>query len=497
MATVDVGFFGKLPSHGDFLERRVAGSLVEVWDAWLQQCIDASRRALGERWLDSYLTSPIWRFFLCDGVAGPASYAGVLLPSVDRVGRYFPLTVVVALPVEIAALAFAEAAADWFDEVEQLCAAAVEDPNVDLSAFDEQLAATGDRLAGLDRLPEPLAFPGRTAQWRWPVSSTRELGAAVAAPLMAAAHASLRPLTMWWTDGSERVEPSVLLVRRLPRPESFAALLAGGWNDSHWDGLLIDGLPHATHDWRAQSATTNSLVDSEFTVHSAGVTDMGAVRTQNQDNLLLNDEHRVWAVADGMGGHSHGEVASQMVVDALNSAPPSANLNSALEAVTDALARVNADLRRAALRDGDRIGATVVALVIRGTHWAISWAGDSRAYLYRSGTLTQLTRDHTVAAEEDAGTGTVPTETTGEITRAVGGDDLLELDQASDLLMDGDRFLLCSDGLYGALAETQIAEYLRLDAPEEASRALIEAARAAGARDNVTAVIIAVQSPSS
>ena len=106
MAAVDVGFFGKLPSHGDFIERRVASAFREAWDEWLQRCMTQSQRELGSRWLDCYLTSPMWRFFLCDGVAGAASYAGILLPSVDRVGRYFPLTVVVELPVELAASLF-------------------------------------------------------------------------------------------------------------------------------------------------------------------------------------------------------------------------------------------------------------------------------------------------------------------------------------------------------------------------------------------------------
>src|SRR5215467_11283482 len=98
MSGASVGFFGKLPSHGDFIERRVGAPFRDVWDEWLQRCIATSRQTLGSEWLDCYLTSPMWRFFLSDGIAGATSYAGILLPSVDRVGRYFPLTVVVELP---------------------------------------------------------------------------------------------------------------------------------------------------------------------------------------------------------------------------------------------------------------------------------------------------------------------------------------------------------------------------------------------------------------
>jgi len=148
---MEVGFFGKLPSHGDFIGRRVASAFREAWDDWLQRCLTQSQRQLGPRWLECYLTSPMWRFFLCDGVAGDASYAGVLLPSVDRVGRYFPLTVVAELPVELGATSFAENAAGWFNEVEQLCSGALENPDFELGEFDAALSATSRWLSGLDQ----------------------------------------------------------------------------------------------------------------------------------------------------------------------------------------------------------------------------------------------------------------------------------------------------------------------------------------------------------
>src|SRR5918999_6416818 len=97
-AAMEVGLYGKLPSHGDFLRRRVSDAFVGVWDAWLQECIAASRSALGERWLDVYLTSPAWRFACAAGVCGAAPVVGLMVPSVDRVGRYFPLTLVAELP---------------------------------------------------------------------------------------------------------------------------------------------------------------------------------------------------------------------------------------------------------------------------------------------------------------------------------------------------------------------------------------------------------------
>ena len=487
---MEVGFFGKLPSHGDFIGRRVANAFREAWDAWLQRCLTQSQHQLGSRWLDCYLTSPMWRFFLCDGVAGEASYAGVLLPSVDRVGRYFPLTVVAELPVEIGASSFASGAAGWFDQVEQLCSGALENPDFELGEFDTALAATSRWLAGLDQSCQARPFPGRSTQWRWPLHTVDDPGAALGGALMTTAQTALRPMTMWWTAGSDLVYPSVLVVRSWPDPRSFADLLAGTWEGGRWAGEMTS--PEAT-DVLGQDAPVY------YRIRSGGATDAGSVRHENEDSHLLQDDIRLWAVADGLGGHGHGEVASRMVVDALNSVAPTATLNAALESVNVALAGVNSDLRRGALGIGrdERAGSTVVTLAIRGREWGVFWAGDSRAYLYRSGSLTQLTRDHTVASEtgaESGGSLAALVAAGDEITRAVGGDEMLELDYASGLIVDHDRFLLCSDGLYSALGEVQMAQHLQRDSPEEASRALVEAACSAGALDNVTAVVIEVGS---
>lgn len=86
------GWYGKFPQLGDFARRRLPPEFIEPWDAWLQQCLQSSRAALGNAWLESYLGAPVWRFVLLPGIIGPDAWAGVLMPSVDRVGRYFPLT---------------------------------------------------------------------------------------------------------------------------------------------------------------------------------------------------------------------------------------------------------------------------------------------------------------------------------------------------------------------------------------------------------------------
>ncbi|HVS76515.1 MAG TPA: PP2C family serine/threonine-protein phosphatase, partial [Steroidobacteraceae bacterium] len=171
------------------------------------------------------------------------------------------------------------------------------------------------------------------------------------------------------------------------------------------------------------------------------------------------------------------------------------SLNAALQSIDVALRRVNDDLRRSALGVGGRgmSGSTVVALVVRGGEWGVCWAGDSRAYLRRQGALTQLTRDHSLAEEPPADVADVPSSAQSELTRAVGGDDGLELESVADGIAPGDRFLLCSDGLYRALDATTLNQLLTDGTPSESSRALVEAACRAGARDNVTAVVVDIR----
>ena len=92
-----VGFYGKLPMVGDFVSRRLPNDFISSWDSWLQSAIAASREELGDDWLKNYLTSPIWRFLLSPGLCGNQAVAGIMMPSVDRVGRYYPLTVAVQI----------------------------------------------------------------------------------------------------------------------------------------------------------------------------------------------------------------------------------------------------------------------------------------------------------------------------------------------------------------------------------------------------------------
>lgn len=203
------GYFGKVSTLGDFVSRGLPDALVAAWDAWLQQCIQASREQLGEQWLNHYLTSPVWRFAISPGVLGPDGLGGVMMPSVDRVGRYFPLMIgaVGAPPL----LDWFHKHGAWYDAVEDLARASLD------ATF---------RLAQFDGAPEPrVAVGSPVAQ----ADGTRRftLDENVGERVLAAV---LQGHSLWWTAGSPQVEPSMLTCVGMPRAQRFAAMLDGTWD---------------------------------------------------------------------------------------------------------------------------------------------------------------------------------------------------------------------------------------------------------------------------
>jgi protein phosphatase/serine/threonine-protein phosphatase Stp1 len=221
------------------------------------------------------------------------------------------------------------------------------------------------------------------------------------------------------------------------------------------------------------------------------------VRHSNEDSLIARDDIGLWAVADGAGGHGSGEIASAAVVAALADLPGGLAAAEILAQVRLRIGAVHVELQqRAAQEKADGIiASTALVLLARGDHLACLWAGDSRAYLCRAGQLSQLTRDHSVVQElVDAGI-VAPEDAAGHpqsnaITRAVGATGPLELDKVTIRCAAGDVVLLCSDGLFNAVPEREIGVHLHRGVQADA---LIAAAIENGARDNVTAIIVAVR----
>ncbi|MFM0056340.1 PP2C family protein-serine/threonine phosphatase [Paraburkholderia phytofirmans] len=240
---------------------------------------------------------------------------------------------------------------------------------------------------------------------------------------------------------------------------------------------------------------------SQFRWTSSARSDAGRVREINEDSCLDQSALGRWAVADGMGGHAVGDLASRLVIDALSRLTPPVSMKSFVADARARLQTANRQLRdEAARRQVQRIGSTVVVLLACDRFCGYIWAGDSRLYLLREGSLRQLTRDHSqVEALKSLG---VLTEEEARhhpaqhmITRAVGATDLLELDDDAIEVADGDVFLLCSDGLSNEVSEDDMLAVLSNAACANACEELVDMALARGGRDNITAVVVRAEDP--
>ena len=228
-------------------------------------------------------------------------------------------------------------------------------------------------------------------------------------------------------------------------------------------------------------------------------TDVGLKRKINEDSLLAETDRGLWVVADGMGGHHKGEVASAAVVDALRRLPDYEDLDKLTSAAIEALRQVNDELIcLAQSEDSERtIGTTVVGLLVLGERFRCFWAGDSRAYWLRSGEIMRLSRDHSLVQDLiDAGMLTPEDaevhENSNVITRAVGVRERLEVDTVSGDAQSGDYFVLASDGLTRLVADDEIAAELSNGSLEQAADKLIATVLERGAPDNVSVIITKV-----
>ena len=231
--------------------------------------------------------------------------------------------------------------------------------------------------------------------------------------------------------------------------------------------------------------------------NSAELSDIGTVRSANEDAVFSNVPARFWAVADGMGGHSKGDVASRMIVEALARLQIPDALDDASELVEQCLLDINRQMLEYSEVMFDRavMGSTVVSLLVRGREAVCLWAGDSRLYCFRNGKLRQLSRDHSYVQDlVDCGA-IQPHEAANHpnsnvITRAVGVDSDLKIETAGFEIEVDDDFLLCSDGLYNAVPLEDICLCMALREPAEAARSLVDTAIKYGASDNVSVVVV-------
>lgn len=218
-----MGVFGKLPAHGDFVQRNLPGSFVEPWDEWLQRAVHGSREVVGERWLDYYLTSPIWRFAFSAGVLDARSWAGILVPSVDSVGRYFPVTLAVPGPAGSNPFSCMRDESSWYQALSDLAIEALQSP-LQVDQVIEQFPAMsgGGRPVSCAAESTGIFFleGGGAPQDAYPQLLKRLI------------EESVDSFSLWWCAGTEYRESSTMLCHGLPDALTYRTML--GAPELHW-----------------------------------------------------------------------------------------------------------------------------------------------------------------------------------------------------------------------------------------------------------------------
>ncbi len=238
---------------------------------------------------------------------------------------------------------------------------------------------------------------------------------------------------------------------------------------------------------------------------SAGRTDVGVVRSSNEDSLLIKPEAGVFIVADGMGGHAAGEVASEMAVQTVGTALAGVvgrDDDAAADILRQAIIDANGQIFQRTLVEQDKrgMGTTTTAMVLNGVHYLIGQVGDSRAYVLRAGGLIQITKDHSYVQEQvDAGYLTMEQARThpysNVITRCVGANSEVSPDIYVGGVREGDLYLLASDGLTGMLEDEEVLAIMQQESsPARLVDRLVNEANRRGGLDNVTVIVIRIDS---
>lgn len=209
-----VGFYGKLAGRGDFIHRGLPSSFIEPWDAWLAAGIASSQAQLGGGWLDAYLVSPLWRFAVAPGLLGSEAVTGVMMPSIDRVGRYFPLCIARLLEPDADLASLVSGPQQWFERVEALLLSTL-DEDAEFEAFEAAVSALDSPPCG-----QRLAYSRELALVHFNAASGVERAQALA-------QLSVEGASLWWGQGSERLAASLQHCLGLPAPQLFSRFLLG------------------------------------------------------------------------------------------------------------------------------------------------------------------------------------------------------------------------------------------------------------------------------
>ncbi len=236
--STEPGYFGKVHTHGDFVTRGLPRSFIEPWDTWLQKAIITSRHQLGESWIHYYLTSPLYRFVLSPGICGETAWMGILMPSVDRIGRYFPMTLSAMNTQNSNPFMAFESEKQWFKNVEKLALSCLTD-HFNLDQFNQSLnqlkSGEGCIIADPKKAIAAVNDQSLHTAWQYSINSIESLPDLMPFLLNNLLKKHCFSYSIWWTQGSEAVSQSLLISSGLPHFEGMAAMLDGNWQKWGWE----------------------------------------------------------------------------------------------------------------------------------------------------------------------------------------------------------------------------------------------------------------------
>ncbi len=228
------GFYGKLPITGDFIQRNLPDHFVYLWDNWLQESFVVSRDKLQDNWLPNYLSSPIWRFLIGPSIIDRNAYVGILAPSVDSVGRYFPMTIAMPLPPQLLSGLFSQTFQQVFEQLESLFFKYLHIEVANTEAFNKELQQQNQLIKNLlahqtvDNLPDSL--DGH----RFAINANTTIGTTISALWISSLLDKHPEVSLWWSQGCEAIDPSLLISNGLPSQEQYTSMLCGNWAAYQW-----------------------------------------------------------------------------------------------------------------------------------------------------------------------------------------------------------------------------------------------------------------------
>ena len=445
-----IGFFGKLPTHGDFVSSGLGRPVQNAIDAWLQESLSAIQQEFGKDWERRFRAMPGWRFIIEDGLWGAATIAGVIVPSLDRVGRSFPLVIAAQLH------AFTEDPRGlclddtWFTAAEGMAETAGR-RDFDIDFF----------TAGLKRLRTP-----RAGEFEADVSQRRT-----------------SPGAFWWrTDPGDR-QMRGFHVNGRPRPGDFLRLLTGDPSPapSIDRPVAVQPVPAPPPEPSPKPAVAPLVKTRNLRLSHSYASHPGTRLTLNADSVFSSTTPAIFAIADGVGDGADAAEAGATATGVLNEIAAQETIEALVQEVKGKLGRAHGLLQSAHMvPDRPSPSASIVVLTALAESFALLWAGDARCYLLRDGMMRCLTRDHVAIGMKRS------------LARGLGLRGQLTPDVLSDELRPGDRFLLCSNPLPRVLTERGIAEILLSADLDEVSAVLAQEALIANCRENLSALVIDV-----